>query len=234
MRFCNLIIERKLNITWQLPSGTRSEALDDEVTKLLYASGCRNLSYAPESGSPQTLKDIKKKIDPDKMLASMRGSIKNKINIKANMIIGFPKERLKNILESYWFIIRMAWVGVDDMSMWVFSAYPGSELFNDLAKAGKIKDFSDDYFLSLLSYSDLKNVVSWNEHFSGGQLKVMRLLGLMLFYLSSYLLRPWRLFRSINNILRHKPQSRMEMIVEKALVRHKPAKVHELVHEEIH
>ncbi len=220
VKFCNLIIERKLNITWQLPSGTRSEALDDEVTKLLFASGCRNLSYAPESGSPETLKRIKKKIDPDRMIASMRASVANGINIKANMIIGFPGEKLKNILESYMFAVRMAWAGVDDMSMWVFSAYPGSEIFNDLVKEGRIPEFSDDYFTGLLSYSDLNNVVSWNEHFSGQQLKHMRFFGILLFYASSYLFRPWRLFKSIRNILQHKPQSRMEMIVEKALPRH--------------
>ncbi len=221
VEFCKLIIDRKLNITWQLPSGTRSEALDDEVTKLLYASGCRNLSYAPESGSPDTLKQIKKKINPDRMLESMRHSIKNKINIKANMIIGFPNERLKNILESYWFIMRMAWVGVDDVSVWVFSAYPGSEIFNDLSKNGRMVEYTDDYFTSLLSYSDLNNVVSWNEHFSSAQLKYMRILGLMLFYGCSFLFRPWRLVRTIRNVVAHKPQSRFEMIVEKALSRHK-------------
>ncbi len=224
VQFCNLLLERKLNITWQLPSGTRSEALDDEVTKLLYASGCRNLSYAPESGSPETLKRIKKKIEPGRMLSSMRTSIKNKINIKANMIIGFPGERLKNILESYWFAIRMACVGVDDMSMWVFSAYPGSEIFNDLTKARRMTDFSDDYFTGLLSYSDLNNVVSWNEYFSGKQLKYMRFFGILLFYFVGYLVRPWRLFRSVRNILKHKPQSRMEMIIEKAMNRHRGSK----------
>lgn len=222
VKFCNLILDRKLDITWQLPSGTRSEALDDEVTKLLYASGCRNLSYAPESGSPETLKRIKKKIEIPRMLASMRTSVKNKINIKANMIIGFPGEKLKNVLESYWFAVRMAWVGVDDMSMWVFSAYPGSEIFNDLVKAGRIKDFSDDYFTGLLSYSDLNNVVSWNEHFNSKQLKYMRAFGILLFYASSYLFRPWRFIISARNIITHKPQSRMEMIIEKALRRHKP------------
>jgi len=223
VRFCQLIIERKLNITWQLPSGTRSEALDDDVTKLLYDSGCRNLSYAPESGSPEILRLIKKKINPDRMIDSMRTSVKNGINIKANMIIGFPGEKFHNILESYWFAMRMAWVGVDDMSMWVFSAYPGSEIFNDLIKAGKITDFSDDYFLSLLSYSDLKNVVSWNEHFSSRQLKYLRLFGLLLFYVMTYAVRPWRLIKSLRNILQHKPQSRMEMIFEKALQRHRSA-----------
>ncbi len=221
VEFCNELINRKMNITWQLPSGTRSEALDDEVTDLLYRSGCRNLTYAPESGSPETLKRIKKKINPDRMIASMKSALKNKINIKANIIVGFPGEKLKNVLETYRFIARMAVIGMDDVSVWTFSAYPGSEIFNDLQKAGRLPPMNDEYFYSLLSYSDLRNVVSWNEYFTSGQLKYLRLFGLLLFYVVRYVVRPQTLFVSLRNILSHKPVSRMEMIVEKAINRHK-------------
>ena len=62
---------RGLAITWQLPSGTRSEALDAEVLSSMYRSGCRNVSYAPESGSPRTLERIKKRVRLDRMLESM-------------------------------------------------------------------------------------------------------------------------------------------------------------------
>jgi len=224
VEFCNLLIERDLNVTWQLPSGTRSEALDHEVTDLLYRSGCRNLSYAPESGSPETLKKIKKKINPDRMVASVRSSLRNKINIKANFIVGFPDETLKNIFETYGFIIRLAVVGVHDISVWTFSAYPGCEIFDDLKKKGKIGEYSDEYFLGLLSYSDLNNVVSWNDRFSPTQLKYLRFSGLFLFYAVSYLVRPWRLIKNIRNILKGTPESRMEMIVNKALPRLKTKK----------
>lgn len=221
VEFCKLLIDRNLNITWQLPSGTRSEALDDEVTDLLYRSGCRNLSYAPESGSVETLKRIKKKINPDRMIASMKCAIRNKINIKANIIVGFPGEKLKDILATYRFIMRMAAVGVDDVSVWTFSAYPGSELFRDLQDAKKLPAFDDEYFYSLLSYSDLKNVISWNDNFSSTQLKYLRFFGLVLFYATRYTLRPQCFFRTLRNIITHKPESRLEMIVENAVSRHK-------------
>jgi radical SAM superfamily enzyme YgiQ (UPF0313 family) len=65
-----------MNITWALPSGTRSEALDAEVLDRLYRSGCYELTYAPESGSPETLKRIKKQVKLPKMLASMRAASK--------------------------------------------------------------------------------------------------------------------------------------------------------------
>jgi anaerobic magnesium-protoporphyrin IX monomethyl ester cyclase len=45
---------RDIHITWQLPSGTRSESLDDEVIKGLARTGCEFLVYAPESGSQRS------------------------------------------------------------------------------------------------------------------------------------------------------------------------------------
>ena len=73
IQFTTSIIDRKMAFTWQLPSGTRSEAIDDEVSRLLYESGCRNMSYAPESGSPEVLKRIKKVVKLDKLEASVLG-----------------------------------------------------------------------------------------------------------------------------------------------------------------
>ena len=219
--FCRLLIQKKLGITWQLPSGTRTEALDDEVTLLMKNAGCTNLSYAPESGSLETLEKIKKKIKPERMIESVKSSIANGMNVKANIIVGFPCERWKNIFQTYIFIVRLAFIGLHDLSVWTFSPYPGSEIFDDLRKEGKIPEFTDNYFTSLLSYSDLKNVKSWNNHFSNQTLKKIRITGLLIFYGVSYLVRPQRFIKNILNIVRHTPESRLEMIVETAVYRHK-------------
>ena len=49
--FCNELLDRGLDITWQMPSGTRCEAIDDEVAQLLKRTGMISMAYAPESGS---------------------------------------------------------------------------------------------------------------------------------------------------------------------------------------
>jgi radical SAM superfamily enzyme YgiQ (UPF0313 family) len=223
IRFSTLLIEKKLRLTWQLPSGTRSEALDEEVVPLLHASGCRNLSYAPESGSPRMLKRIKKKIEPERMLASMRSCVRQGINVKANIIFGFPGETHRDIWQSYAFILRMALKGVNDVSIWTYSPYPGTELFAELRAAGKIGDFDDAYFSSLLSYADLKNVVSWDDQLPARALKLYRLGGLALFYAASYAANPLRLVRTLRNLLRNQHESRMEMTLAIVLKRLKAA-----------
>ena len=72
IEFCNAILDRKINFSWQLPSGTRSEAVDFEAAQLLYKSGCRNFGYAPESGSPEILTTIKKKVKIDSLIQSLK------------------------------------------------------------------------------------------------------------------------------------------------------------------
>jgi radical SAM superfamily enzyme YgiQ (UPF0313 family) len=54
LAFCAELERRSLRITFQLPSGTRSEALDAEVLAALVRNGCSNLTYAPESGATRT------------------------------------------------------------------------------------------------------------------------------------------------------------------------------------
>jgi radical SAM superfamily enzyme YgiQ (UPF0313 family) len=91
IEFCKKIIKvLPPTITWQLPSGTRTEAIDAETAKYLDKSGCCNISYAPESANLKTLKFIKKKVQPDRMLASMRAASRNNIKVKVNILIGFP------------------------------------------------------------------------------------------------------------------------------------------------
>ncbi len=217
-QFCQTIIERKLKFSWQLPSGTRSEAIDAEVAPLLFAAGCRNLSYAPESGSPAVLERIKKRIEPQRMLHSMSASVRAGINIKCNIMLGFPGETWREVAQSLAFIARMAWVGAHDLSIWAFSPYPGSELFDELRAAGQI-ELDDDYYDQLRSYADAAATRSFSRHIGHTQLKAVRWLGVLVFYLLSWLRRPWRPLRLAANLLTGRQESRGELALQSALAR---------------
>ena len=90
--FCRELIARDLNITWQMPSGTRAEVFDAEVADLLYRSGCRALAFAPESGSPKILKAVKKQVDLDHMLTAMRAAVRRGLKLSCFIVIGFPDD----------------------------------------------------------------------------------------------------------------------------------------------
>jgi anaerobic magnesium-protoporphyrin IX monomethyl ester cyclase len=208
--FCRKLEERGLNITWQLPGGTRSESIDSEVAYWLYRSGCRNMTYTPESGSPSVLKRIKKKVDPESMVDSIKGSVKEGINVKVNLIFGFPEDTLKETLETYKFIVNLALAGAHDLSIWGFAPYPGTELFDQLLAKGRVK-IDDAFYDRLRTYGDASNTTSYCENFSDNTLKSLRLWGRILFYSVSWLYRPIRPFLVIRNVIKGTHEGRMEM-----------------------
>jgi len=216
--FCRKIEARRMTFTWQLPSGTRSEAIDAEVARWLYRSGCRNLSYSPESGSPGVLKRIKKKINTESVLASIRASYDSGISVKTNIMLGFPGETYREVFETYRFIARMAVAGADDVAVWAFSPYPGSELFAEISRRRSLV-LDDDYYDSLRSYADASRTISYSEHFTDRRLKLLRWLGVALFYGASWGFRPLRPFRILWHVWTGKHETRSEMALANILRR---------------
>ena len=210
IQFTQMILERKMEFTWQLPSGTRSEAIDEEVSRLLYASGCRNMSYAPESGSPEVLRRIKKVVKLDRLEASVLGAVRNGLNVKLNIIVGFPDESRQELGQTVRFLARMGSAGVHDMSISLFSPYPGSELYHELRTSGRIPELSDEYFLGLAAYKDFAQSISYTEGLSPRTLNRYRVLGFLVFYGIQYAMRPWRIVRLVLNLLRHRQESRLD------------------------
>ncbi len=216
IEFATLLIEENLKITWQLPSGTRSEALDDEVLPLLVKSGCTNITYAPESGTDEILVRIKKKIKTDRMLQSMRSAVKAGCNVKANFIFGFPEDTYRSLWPTFGFLAKMAIVGVHDISIAPFRPYPGSELFRDLQKKGRIaKPLDDVYYRRLATTSEnlpgaTQEAESFCENIPGRGLDRMRVAALATFFLISWAVRPIRVFRLIRALVTERQESRLD------------------------
>lgn len=202
VELCRRLKEEKINIKWSLPSGTRSEALDDETLGLLSESGCNYLVYAPESGSAETLKAIKKKIDLETFNKSVISAKKAGLVLRTNLIIGFPDETRKNVFRTIRYGLWLASKGVDEVSINIFSPYPGSELFDRLLASGQI-ELNDAYFMRLTSLnSDYThfNPLTFNQFMSARELAIYRIGFMMMNYAIGYLLFPSRIIRTIRNI----------------------------------
>lgn len=219
--FAREVIARDLNITWQIPAGTRSEAIDQEVAHYLYKSGCRNITYAPESGSEHILKAIKKKVNLGAMLESIRYSSKEKMNIKINVIIGFPDDTHRDIWRTMLFLIKASRAGVNDMAPSVFSPYPGSELFERLSQEGKIDMTNDDYFFQIIYVDTFFNNYFYNGNVNMYTLRLYLIAYLAVFYLSNYIFHPSRLFATLRNLLTSRYESRAEMALGELIKRSK-------------
>jgi anaerobic magnesium-protoporphyrin IX monomethyl ester cyclase len=212
LEFTRLLSAERLGVTWRLPSGTRSEALDDEVLRAMVASGCEAVVYAPESGSPRTLARIKKKVKPERMLRSMRAAVRAGMHVRGHFIMGLPGQTRSEVAETFGFIARMAWVGVHDVNTYFFYPYPGSEMYRALVADGRIDPTSPEYdeLLAGACFTDFKAIRSWSEYFSPAMLRVVCLGSMAFFYVLNYLFWPWRPFQTAWRVLAGRPFTWME------------------------
>ena len=202
--FCQRLLAEGIRLTWSLPSGTRSEALDRESLSVLRQIGCEYLVFAPESGSERTLELIKKRIHLGRLTESVLEARRQGFKIRTNLIIGFPEETLADVCKTLWYGIRMAARGVDEPSINIFSPYPGTEIYRDLVQQGKIA-LNDEYFFSLTSLNSAfftARGVSLNDRIGATALKMLRLFFILMNYALSYLLYPHRIARTIRNLFR--------------------------------
>ena len=193
--FCRELIARGLEVTWQMPSGTRSEVFDAEVADLLYRSGCRALAFAPESGSPAILKRVKKQVDLGHMLAAMRAAVRRGLKLSCFIVIGFPDDTPATLRQTLRLIRRMAVLGVHDVAVSKFVPYPGSELFQRLQREGKLQ-LDDAFFVSPMDFYT-KTAPSYADRVPTTRLYWTMLWMFVNFYVISFACRPLRTLRAL-------------------------------------
>ena len=224
IKLCDEIIKRGLKITYQIPAGTRSEAIDYEVAYKLYQSGCKNITYAPESGSDKVLKEIKKRVKLSNMLDSIKFSYKVGMNIKLNIIAGFPDETHMDLWKTIWFLVKSSWYGAHDMYPGVFSPYPGSALYDRLTAEGKLDLYSDDYIMEIINSHDLWPGKTYNDKMRPATVKIYTVIMYVAFYGSNLLFRPQRLYKMIRNLITNNHESRAESVLAQTFTKLKLSK----------
>jgi anaerobic magnesium-protoporphyrin IX monomethyl ester cyclase len=218
--FCQRLLDENLNITWSMPSGTRTEALSQDVLELIKKSGCIKLTYPLETGNPRVNKLINKKINYDLSLGSMKNAIKAGIIVKTSIIIGFPFQNWKDILTEYKFAIRLAWMGSRDIVYYNFMPYPGSQIHNELVAEGKIvKNESYPAFLARTFPGNYTDGQSWCPTFSGRMLRFLCLFGIAQFYFFQFLFRPHWIFMSVYRMVTRKPMTLLELGITTVITR---------------
>lgn len=218
VEFCKEVEGRGLKITWQLPAGTRSEVIDEEVARLLVRSGCRSLNFAPESGSERTRKHMKKMLTDERLFRAVNASVKAGLNVGCFFVLAYPTDEPEDMRDTVRLARRLGRAGVDDVSAGFFFPLPSTEITRQLEKEGKVK--YDDAFLKLPIYVHNK-FLSENrkfcDAFTARQLTRWKYWVVLNFYVNAFLFRPGRLFRILFNFVRGRETSKMESFLHETL-----------------
>jgi radical SAM superfamily enzyme YgiQ (UPF0313 family) len=209
--FCKELLTRNMPITWQFPSGTRCEVVDDEVASLLARSGGKSMAFAPESGSERTRKLIKKRMKTDSLMTAVLASVRNGLNISTFMVIGFPHDTKEDLQDTARLVRKLARAGIDDSAVGFFFPIPNTQLYHELKASGRVT-LDDDFLLTPVFANEEKLLPENNycDHLSAKQLTRWKYKLLLNFYGTSFLCRPWRVFRIVFNAMRGRETSKLE------------------------
>jgi radical SAM superfamily enzyme YgiQ (UPF0313 family) len=133
LELCQGIRERGLTFSWSCD--TRVDVLDDELLRAMRLAGCERLSLGVESGSPEILRLINKKITIEQIIASANAARRYGIRTRFYMMLGNRGETEATFRESLQFLERAR------PSSFIFSClsiYPGTDDYEDAARVGRI------------------------------------------------------------------------------------------------
>ena len=216
--FCDEIIRRGMKITFQMPSGTRSESIDAEIARKLKAAGCHEFAFAPESGDPRILQAIKKKVKLPAMYEAARNAMQAGINVGCFFIIGFPEDTYRSVLKTYAAIIKCAWLGFTNVNLNAYSPQPNTESFRELQASGVITELDDNYLMSLFTFQDFgAKKTSYNPKFGDRELSFLVIFGQGLFYIFYFLRKPRRIFELMADLVSYSARNKSNKMAKSAL-----------------
>ena len=125
------------NVVLQYECISRSDRLDDEVLDLLAKSGCRKLWIGCESGSQKVIDLMNRRMNIEWTIDVIRQAKKKEISTGTFIMLGYPGEEKKDILETAKFLKRAS---PDELTVGIAYPIKGTP-FYDLAKPGFIRPF---------------------------------------------------------------------------------------------
>lgn len=135
------IIRRDLKIHWDCAqNAVRFDNLDEEILRLMERSGCFYMCVAVESGSPETLRAMKRRVDLDLVREKVNLIKKTtKIYVMAYFILGYPTDTWEDLKATTRLSRELP---LDAVQYFLFTPHPGSEIYRKLRAEGKLPEIN--------------------------------------------------------------------------------------------
>ena len=135
--FCDLLIKKKIGITWTCPNGVRLDSLDRDLVLHMKKAGCYALSFGIETGSKDILKQIKKGVSHETIKEKLKMVNECGITTIGFFIIGYPTETISDIEQTIKFSKKLP---LDRANFSLFMPIPGTEAYRKFIKTEDIDE----------------------------------------------------------------------------------------------
>lgn len=136
---------------------TRGDALTDEIIAYLADSGCQEIKFGLETGAPELLKAMNKKLNLETFQKAIRATKKAGINNKVFLMHGFPGENF-NTTQKTIHLLEQNKDYIDRAVLYQFTPLPGSYVYEHPGVFGLL-----DHSFNTSSYTIYQNMT----HFWG-------------------------------------------------------------------
>ena len=131
--FCERLIAAKLGLSWSCLG--RADRVDPDLLRLMRRAGCWHIGFGIESGDPEILAAMHKRLDVDQIRQALAWSRAAGLRTKGFFIVGFPGESRASLERTRRFALSLA---LDDISVMQMTPFPGSELYRIAAQYGQV------------------------------------------------------------------------------------------------
>jgi radical SAM superfamily enzyme YgiQ (UPF0313 family) len=130
-RFCELLGASGLGVSWTCSA--RVDRVDAALMEQMARAGCRVVQFGVESGDPDVLEGLKKKIDLAQVRLAFCAARTAGIETVANFLVGSPGETRASIEMTRRLIQE---IRPTHLNIQILVAYPGTELYERLHAGG--------------------------------------------------------------------------------------------------
>jgi anaerobic magnesium-protoporphyrin IX monomethyl ester cyclase len=141
---CCLMREKSLEVRWICNS--RVDSLDEELLRVMAEAGCFFIALGIESGDPDMLERMGKRITPEQIRRTVELCRQLGIKTSGSFVLGFPGETAASLARTA-ALIRS--IPLDFLVLMTATPYPGTALYRDLRAEGKITaSFWEEFLFS--------------------------------------------------------------------------------------
>jgi radical SAM superfamily enzyme YgiQ (UPF0313 family) len=141
-QLCRAFLKANLNIKWNC-SGRLNWAKPD-LMRLMREAGCLFINYGIESVDNQVLKNMKKGLNYDQIIAGVEATLAAGISPGLNIIFGNVGDNRETMASSVEFLLRYD-DGAQLRTIRPVTPYPGSPLYYTAIEQGKLDGIEDFY-----------------------------------------------------------------------------------------
>ena len=163
---CDAMIAMPNRPTWYCL--TRVDTMDYELAKKFRDAGCKMVNFGIESGSPEILKLIGKKISLDKAVDAIAACRKAGLRTQCTFIVGFHIDTDETMAMTFNIAKK---INPTIAIFFPLTPYPGTKVFNEFLDKSLIPNSVDEWLNYIMT--DNQSGISLNTKYSGEEIKAI-------------------------------------------------------------